>query len=100
MRAFDAIAEEDIAHDKEIYIAAMGRNDDNGAIVLVVALNLGDVRLVDDDLLVDVTEKFVEEPTEHANRAHRIVAEHLRAELLGYLSQLLLCFFVGGRRIL
>ena len=82
VRTLDSVAEEDIAHDKEVYVASMGWDYDQWPLgFFVVGLQLSEASLVDHNFLVDRSEDFMQEPGEHSQRAHGIVTEHLSTHL-------------------
>lgn len=68
MGALHPVPEEDVAHDQEVDIAAMGGNYNQRPLVrLVVALKASDGSLVHHYSLVDGAEDLVEEPGEDSD---------------------------------
>lgn len=100
VRALDSVSEEDVGHDQEVDVAPMGGNDDDGPVgLLVVVLQLAHCHFVNDDLLINGSEDFMQKPGKHSDRTHRIIAEHLHAHFLCNFVQLLLGLFIRSRSI-
>ena len=96
MRAFYAIAKEDVGHDQKVHVRPMGgNNNDRPSFFLIVVSQLHYRVLIDHNLLVNRPEHFVKKPGECPDGFHRILGEHLVAHLLGNLVELGLHIFIG-----
>jgi hypothetical protein len=101
MRQLNTIAKEHITHDEKVNVRPVGGNDDKWPVLLLVVISqfLEGVR-VHDYLLVDCFEHFVQEPREHADCTHVVLAEHLDANFVRGFVQFLLGFLVRYRIVL
>ena len=96
-----SLAKEYVWEDEEVNVRAMGRNDDQGELVLFfVAFQLFDCIPVHNDLLVYLLEHLVKKPGEHPQSFHVDFRKHLFAYGIGYVKNLFFDLSIVSGRLL